>query len=39
MRNKHSLAHPNELLLDNNEALFCINISKAIMRYINDMMG
>jgi len=39
MRNKKSLAHPNRTLLENDEALFLINISKAIMRYINDIMG
>lgn len=39
MRNKKSLAHPNRTLLENDEALFVINISKAIMRYVNDIMG
>ena len=38
MRNKKSLAHPNKTLLENDEALFVINISKAIMRYVNDIM-
>jgi len=38
MRNKKSLAHPNKTLLENDEAIFVINISKAIMRYVNDIM-
>lgn len=38
MRNKKSLAHPNKTLLDNDEALFLINISKAIMLYVNNIM-
>jgi len=38
MRNKKSLAHPNKTLLENDEASFVINISKAIMRYVNDIM-
>lgn len=39
IRNKKSLVHPNKTLLENDEALFLINISKAIMRYINDIMN
>ena len=38
MRNKNSLAHPNKELLENDEALFFINISKAIMRYVSDII-
>ncbi len=33
-RNKNSLAHPTKKLLDSDEALFAINISKALIKYI-----
>lgn len=35
IRNNHSLAHPNQKLLDNDEALLCVNMVKSIFSFLN----
>ena len=35
LRNRASLAHPNEELLDNEEALFVINLGRSLLRFLN----
>lgn len=35
IRNQASLAHPNEALLDNDEALLVINIARSLMRFLD----
>jgi hypothetical protein len=38
IRNRATLAHPNELLLDAPEAMLYINLSRAILAYIESKM-
>ena len=35
LRNNASLAHPNDELLDHDEALFVINLARSLMRYLD----
>ncbi len=39
IRNRGTLAHPNELLLDAPEAMLYINLSRAVLAYIESKMG
>ena len=36
IRNQHSLAHPNTVLLDEADAMLAINAMRTILRYLND---
>jgi hypothetical protein len=38
LRNKASLAHPNEELLDQEEALFVINLARSLLRFLNSKL-
>jgi len=38
MRNRHSLSHPNETLLQNREAEFAIKLVKCLSEYINNVI-
>jgi len=35
LRNRASLAHPNEELLDREEALFVINLTRSVLRLLD----
>jgi hypothetical protein len=35
LRNRASLAHPNEELLDHDEALFVINLARSLLRFLD----
>lgn len=35
LRNRASLAHPNEELLDNEEAMFVINLGRSLLRFLD----
>jgi hypothetical protein len=38
IRNRHTLAHPNELLLDGPEAMLYINLSRSILGYLDSKL-
>lgn len=38
IRNRHSLSHPNEEIIDENEALLAIRIIKELANYINEII-
>ena len=39
LRNKASLAHPNEELLDHDEALLVINLARSLLRFLDAKLG
>jgi len=39
LRNRASLAHPNEELLDHDEALFVINLARSLLRFLDSKLG
>lgn len=39
LRNRASLAHPNEELLDHDEALFVINLARSLLRFLDAKFG
>jgi hypothetical protein len=38
IRNRHSLSHPNEEIIGENEALLAIKIIKELTNYINEII-
>ena len=38
LRNHHSLSHPSENLLKNNDAQFAINLARSIMTYVDGIL-
>lgn len=39
IRNRASVAHPNDHLLDNQEAMFVINVARTLIRYVDAKLG
>jgi hypothetical protein len=39
IRNRATLAHPNELLLEGAEAMLYINLSRAVLTYVDSRLG
>ena len=38
LRNRASLAHPNEELLDHDEALLVINLARSLLRFLDSKL-
>ena len=38
VRNRASLAHPNEELLDHEEALLVINLARSLLRFLDEKL-
>lgn len=39
IRNKSSIAHPNEVLLDESEAILAINCSRSLLHYLDSKLN
>jgi hypothetical protein len=39
LRNRASLAHPNEDILDRDEALLVINVGRSLLRFLDSKLG